>query len=136
VPGRRLCPARIVRDAGRALELETLEPDGNGNFRVARAVTHHVLPEQCKPTTVLPDSPAAGSRPRPTKAGITVDPGINSQPTTTLWSSPARGSGTHAVAAGNELLSLLNSIREVRRRDIELAHAGMQPPERTGVAGW
>src|SRR5258708_18779706 len=29
-----------------------------------------------------------------------------------------------AVAACHELLSLLDSIREMRRRDIELAHAG------------
>jgi len=31
------------------------------------------------------------------------------------------------------LLSLLNAIGEVRRRDIERAHSGMQPPERMGV---
>jgi hypothetical protein len=40
------------------------------------------------------------------------------------------------VAARNELLSLLNPIREVWRRDIELAHAGRQPLERTAVVGW
>ena len=34
------------------------------------------------------------------------------------------------VAARDELLGLRDSIREVRRRDIELAHAGMQPLER------
>ena len=32
-------------------------------------------------------------------------------------------------------VGLLNSIREVRRRDIDLAHAGMQPLERIGVVG-
>jgi hypothetical protein len=41
-----------------------------------------------------------------------------------------------AVAACHELLSLLDSIREMRRRDIELAHTGMQPLERIGVVGW
>jgi hypothetical protein len=40
------------------------------------------------------------------------------------------------VAARHELLGLVDAIREVRRRDIELAHAGMQPFERSGVAGW
>ena len=40
------------------------------------------------------------------------------------------------VAARNELLSLRDSIREVRRRDIELPHAGMQPLERIRVVGW
>src|SRR5260370_314957 len=38
-----------------------------------------------------------------------------------------------AVAARDELLSLLDSVREVRRRDIELGHAGMQTLKRTGV---
>jgi hypothetical protein len=33
-------------------------------------------------------------------------------------------------------LGRLDAIREVRRRDVELAHAGMQPLERSGVAGW
>jgi hypothetical protein len=32
-------------------------------------------------------------------------------------------------------LGLIDSIHEVRRRDIELAHAGMQPLERSGVVG-
>ena len=41
-----------------------------------------------------------------------------------------------AVAARNELLCLRDSIREVRRRDIELPHAGMQPLEGIGVVGW
>jgi hypothetical protein len=40
------------------------------------------------------------------------------------------------VAACQELLGLLDSIREVRHRDIEGAHAGMQPLERGGVVGW
>jgi hypothetical protein len=40
------------------------------------------------------------------------------------------------VAARHELLSLLDPIREVRRRDIERAHAGMQSRERIGVVGW
>jgi hypothetical protein len=35
-----------------------------------------------------------------------------------------------------ELLGLVDAIREVWRRDIELAHAGMQPLERSGVVGW
>ena len=39
------------------------------------------------------------------------------------------------VAARNELLRLRDPIREVRRRDIELPHAGMQPLERVGVIG-
>src|SRR6266571_9148705 len=46
------------------------------------------------------------------------------------------GQRRSVVAACHELLGLLDSIREVRRRDIELAHAGMQPLERIGVAGW
>ncbi len=40
------------------------------------------------------------------------------------------------VAARNESLSLCDSIGEVRRRDIERAHAGMQPLERVRVVGW
>lgn len=39
------------------------------------------------------------------------------------------------VAAGNEPLGLRDSIREMRRRDIELPHAGMQPSERICVVG-
>ena len=46
------------------------------------------------------------------------------------------GERRSAVAARNELLRLRDSIREVRRRDIELPHAGMQPLERIGVVGW
>ena len=46
------------------------------------------------------------------------------------------GERRSAVAARNELLSLRDSIREVRRRDIERPHAGMQPLERIGVVGW
>src|SRR5437868_5059553 len=46
------------------------------------------------------------------------------------------GERWRAVAARNELLRLLNAIHEVRRRDSERAHAGMQPRERTGVVGW
>ena len=34
------------------------------------------------------------------------------------------------VAARHELLGLVDAIREVRRRDIELAHADMPPLER------
>jgi hypothetical protein len=33
-------------------------------------------------------------------------------------------------------LGVIDVIREVRRRDIELAHAGMQLRERIGVVGW
>jgi hypothetical protein len=40
------------------------------------------------------------------------------------------------VATGHELLGLCDAIREVRRRDIELPHAGMQPFERIRVVGW
>ena len=40
------------------------------------------------------------------------------------------------VAARNELLRLRDSIREVRRRDIDLPHAGMQALERVRVVGW
>jgi len=39
------------------------------------------------------------------------------------------------VAAGHELVGTLDSIGEMRRRDIEFAHAGMQPLERVGVVG-
>ena len=46
------------------------------------------------------------------------------------------GERRSVVAACHELLGLLDSIREARRMDIELAHAGMQPPERIGVLGW
>ena len=46
------------------------------------------------------------------------------------------GERRSAVAARHELLSLLDSIREARRRDIQLAHARMQPLKRTGVVGW
>ena len=46
------------------------------------------------------------------------------------------GERRSAVAVRNEPLGLLDPIREVRRRDIELAHAGMQLLERTGVLGW
>jgi hypothetical protein len=45
------------------------------------------------------------------------------------------GERRSAVAARHKLLSRLDSIREMRRRDIELAHAGMQPLERIGVVG-
>ena len=38
-----------------------------------------------------------------------------------------------AVAARNQSLSVRDSIREARRRHIELPHAGMQPLERIGV---
>src|SRR6266540_2815604 len=37
------------------------------------------------------------------------------------------------VAAPNKPLSLRDSIREVRRRDVDLPHAGMQPLKRTRV---
>ena len=40
------------------------------------------------------------------------------------------------VAAPNQPLSLGDSVREVRGRDIDLPHAGMQPPERVRVLGW
>jgi hypothetical protein len=33
-------------------------------------------------------------------------------------------------------LCLIDAIPEVRRRDIELAHAGMELRERNGVVGW
>ncbi|MFD2356124.1 hypothetical protein ACFSTC_52950 [Nonomuraea ferruginea] len=45
------------------------------------------------------------------------------------------GERRSTVAARHESLSLLDPVREVRRRDVELAHAGMQPPERVGVVG-
>jgi predicted translin family RNA/ssDNA-binding protein len=34
------------------------------------------------------------------------------------------------------VLGLVDAIGEMRRRDIELAHAGMQPLERNRVVGW
>ena len=40
------------------------------------------------------------------------------------------------VAARDELLRFRDSIREVRRRDIDRPHAGMQLLERVGVVGW
>ena len=40
------------------------------------------------------------------------------------------------VAACNELLSLRDAVREVRRRDIEFPHSGMQPLKRIRVVGW
>ena len=40
------------------------------------------------------------------------------------------------VAAPDQPLSLRDSIREVRRREIDLPHAGMQPLERVRVVGW
>jgi hypothetical protein len=46
------------------------------------------------------------------------------------------GERRSAVTVRNELLSLLDPVREVRRGDVELAHAGVQPLERTGVIGW
>ena len=45
------------------------------------------------------------------------------------------GERRSVVAAGHELLRLLDAIREVRRRDVERTHAGMQPLERIGVVG-
>ena len=39
------------------------------------------------------------------------------------------------IATRDELLGLGDSIREVRRRDIERAHAGVQALERVGVGG-
>ena len=39
------------------------------------------------------------------------------------------------VGARNEMLGLRDSIGEVRRRDIDLPHAGMQPLERVRVVG-
>jgi hypothetical protein len=40
------------------------------------------------------------------------------------------------VAAPKKPVSLRDSVREVRRRDIDLPHAGMQPLERVCVLGW
>ncbi len=40
------------------------------------------------------------------------------------------------VAAPNQPLSVRDSVREVRGRDIDLPHAGMQPLERVRVLGW
>jgi hypothetical protein len=40
------------------------------------------------------------------------------------------------VAAGDESLSLRDSICEVRRRDVELPQAGMKALERMRVVGW
>jgi hypothetical protein len=46
------------------------------------------------------------------------------------------GERRSVVAASHELLSLCDSIHEMRRRDIELPHTGMQPLERIRVVGW
>jgi hypothetical protein len=46
------------------------------------------------------------------------------------------GERRSTVATGHELLSRLDTIREMRRLDIESAHTGMQPLERMGVVGW
>jgi len=46
------------------------------------------------------------------------------------------GERRSAVAVGNELLGLLYPVGEVRRGEIELAHAVVQSRERTGVGGW
>ena len=46
------------------------------------------------------------------------------------------GERWRVVPARHELLGLVDAIREMRRRDIEFAHAGMQPLERSCVAGW
>src|ERR1700685_912446 len=40
------------------------------------------------------------------------------------------------VPVRDELLSLCDSIREVRRSDLELPHARMQPLEGIHVVGW
>ena len=40
------------------------------------------------------------------------------------------------VSARDELLGLRDSIREVRRRDVEPSHAVMQPLEGIRVVGW
>ncbi len=40
------------------------------------------------------------------------------------------------IAARNQPLSFRNSIGEVRRRHVDLPHAGMQPLERVRVLGW
>jgi hypothetical protein len=42
------------------------------------------------------------------------------------------GERRSTVATGHELLSRLDTIREMRRLDIESAHTGMQPLERMG----
>ena len=55
-----------------------------------------------------------------------------------VWAEklPVRvGERRSVVAARNELLGLRDSIREMRRRGIELPHAGMQPLERICVVG-
>ncbi len=46
------------------------------------------------------------------------------------------GERRSTVATGQELLSRLDTIREMRRLGIDRAHTGMQPLERMGVAGW
>jgi hypothetical protein len=46
------------------------------------------------------------------------------------------GERRSTVATGHELLSRLDTIREMRRLDIDRAHTGMQPLERMGVVGW
>jgi hypothetical protein len=46
------------------------------------------------------------------------------------------GKRRSAIAAGDELLSLFDPLREARRGNIELAQAGVQPLERAGVVGW
>ncbi|WP_175436730.1 hypothetical protein [Streptomyces hawaiiensis] len=43
--------------------------------------------------------------------------------------------GRGAVAVRHEVFGLLDSVREVRRRDVELAHTRVQQVERVGVAG-
>src|SRR5215831_1112806 len=45
------------------------------------------------------------------------------------------GERRRVITAGHQLLSQLDPIGEARRRDIERAQAGVQPPERLGVAG-
>ena len=50
---------------------------------------------------------------------------------------PVRVSELRCVGAvANQPLRLRDSIREVRRRQIDLPHAGMQPLERLRVLGW
>jgi hypothetical protein len=46
------------------------------------------------------------------------------------------GERRRLIAARNEVLSLCNSIGEMRRRDIERPHAAMKPLERRCVVGW
>ena len=46
------------------------------------------------------------------------------------------GERRRAVSARNEPLGLRDSIREVRRRDVEPSHALMQPLEGMRVVGW